>query len=246
MVFTTLPGHNYRTGGMTRPPNGCLFCGHEHPQPEGWPPHRGTPLGHNRVNEHSHPHTHTIVDTHTPQRDFLTHTHLQGHTSSHSGIYRLIPWRQAHTREKHLGTCACSNTASLSLTLTHSHTAHTPKLGQTHQFTRSSTQSQTPASPTFLFCHVRPSGGEASPGEHSIALPSVPLQSWHQRPQSSEFFFYKGLHAQAPRPMGSGPIPGAGAAEASVAPTRPSLMSHLGHPHVSQGWGRTKADFRCK
>ena len=121
--------------------------------------------------------------------------------------------------------CLLIHSLPLSLTLTPTHTTHTPKLRETHQFMCDRAQTQTPTSPNFLFCHICPSGDEVDPGEHSIASPSVPLQSWHQRPQSNEFFFHKGLQAQAPRPMGSGPIPGAGEAEASVAPTSPSSMS---------------------
>ena len=83
MVFTTLPGHNYCTGGMTRPPNGCLFCWHEHPPPEGWPPHQGTPPRHTHVNTHTH--IQSWIPTHTPRETF-SHTHILSntHVSSHS------------------------------------------------------------------------------------------------------------------------------------------------------------------
>lgn len=83
MVFTTLPGHNYCTGGMTRPPNGCLFCWHEHPPPEGWPPHQGTPPGHTHVNTHTH--IQSWIPTHTPRETFShTHTSLAAHTCPHT------------------------------------------------------------------------------------------------------------------------------------------------------------------
>lgn len=89
MVFTTLPGHNYCTGGMTRPPNGCLFCWHEHPPPEGWPPHQGTPPRHTHVNTHTH--IQSWIPTHTPRETFShthilsnTHTSLATHTCPHA------------------------------------------------------------------------------------------------------------------------------------------------------------------
>jgi hypothetical protein len=80
MVFTTLPGHNYCTGGMTRPPNGCLLCWHEHPLPEGWPPHQDTLLRHTHVNVH--PHTQSWIRTTHPGKLSHTQPSLGTHTSS--------------------------------------------------------------------------------------------------------------------------------------------------------------------
>ena len=103
MVFTTLPEHNYRTGGMTGPPNGCLFCWHEppHSPPEGWPPHQGTPPPQAHSCEHSHPHTHAIMGTPThPERLSHTHTLRSREFAAHQPKRRLTPARhiQGHSR----------------------------------------------------------------------------------------------------------------------------------------------------
>lgn len=79
-------------------------------------------------------------------------------------------------------------------------------------------------SPIFLFSRVCPSRDEASPGDHSIASPSFPLQSWHQRLMNSDFLFHKGLQAQAWKPVESGPTPGGREAKDSVAPSSPPLV----------------------
>lgn len=85
MVFTTLPGHNYCTGSVTEPPNGCLFCWHEHPLPEGWPPHQDTPPGHTHVNTHTPTPTHIqlwVPSSPNTPRETFSHALTYRNTSS--------------------------------------------------------------------------------------------------------------------------------------------------------------------
>lgn len=119
MVFTTLPGHNYRTGGMTRPPNGCLFCWHEHPphRLRAGLPTRTRPPG--TLMQTLTPTHHTIMATHShTQRDSLTHGHP--HTR---GIHGPVARRRCLCQEDTLrDACTCSYALSLHIPNPHRHT----------------------------------------------------------------------------------------------------------------------------